>query len=108
MCFPPVRQTMDANFPYCASDGFVVILYQIVDMAASHKKKGVDILGTFAAYNRCYSGGKREAFMEYFMCTALRKDSSTASNCIQCGKCEGHCPQHIQIRQELKNARKTA
>ena len=44
--------------------------------------------------------------MEYFMCTAMRKDVSAASNCIQCGKCEQHCPQHIEIRQELKQARK--
>ena len=41
------------------------------------------------------------------MCTALRKDATSASNCIECGKCERHCPQHIPIRQELKNARKT-
>ena len=41
---------------------------------------------------------------EYVMCTALRKDSTAASNCIGCGKCEQHCPQGISIRQELKNA----
>lgn len=68
--------------------------------------KNVDIPGTFAAYNRRYTDGKRTAVMEYFMCTALRKDSSAASNCIECGKCEKHCPQHIEIRRELKNARK--
>ena len=44
--------------------------------------------------------------MEYFMCTAVRKDSSAASNCIECGKCEQHCPQHLEIRRELKNARR--
>lgn len=27
--------------------------------------------------------------------------------CIGCGKCEQHCPQHIQIRQELKAVKKT-
>lgn len=68
--------------------------------------QNVDIPGTFAAYNRRYSDGKRAAIMEYFMCTGLRKDSSAASNCIECGKCENHCPQHIEIRKELKNAKK--
>ena len=68
--------------------------------------KNVDIPGTFAAYNRRYTDGRRAAIIEYVMCTALRKDSSAASNCIECGKCETHCPQHIEIRKELKNARK--
>ena len=68
--------------------------------------KGVDIPGTFAAYNRRYSENKFWGLVDYFMCTSLRKNSSAASNCIECGKCEKHCPQHIQIRQELKNARK--
>ena len=40
------------------------------------------------------------------MCTALRKDTTSASNCIECGKCEQHCQQKIGIRKELKNARK--
>ena len=66
----------------------------------------VDIPGTFAAYNRYYTEGKISGFKDYFMCTALRQTSTAASNCIGCGKCEKHCPQHIQIRQELKNARK--
>ena len=40
------------------------------------------------------------------MCTLLRGDSTGASNCIGCGKCESHCPQSIEIRKELKNAKK--
>ena len=68
--------------------------------------KGVDIPGTFAAYNRKYSEGTVSALREYFMCTAARRTSSAASNCIGCGKCEKHCPQGIQIRQELKNAKR--
>lgn len=68
--------------------------------------KGVDIPGTFAAYNRRYTEGWFPALKEYFMCTALRGKSTAASNCIGCGKCETHCPQGISIRQELKNAQK--
>jgi len=64
----------------------------------------VDIPGTFAAYNRRYTENKFWGFVEYTMCTALRKDATSASNCINCGKCERHCPQAIEIRKELKNA----
>ena len=67
---------------------------------------GVDIPGTFAAYNRRFAEGKFAALTDYAICTAMRKDSTAASRCIGCGKCEGHCPQHIHIREELQNARK--
>ena len=68
--------------------------------------KNVDIPGTFAAYNRRYAEGKFWAYVDYFMCTALRTNSTAASNCIGCGKCEKHCPQHIEIRKCLKDAKK--
>ena len=66
----------------------------------------VDIPGTFSAYNKYYTDSKFVALKEYFMCTSLRKDATSASNCIECGRCEQHCPQGIEIRKELKNARK--
>jgi len=66
--------------------------------------KGVDIPGTFAAYNRRYSEGKFAGLKEHFMCSAARQDSTAAYNCVECGKCEKHCPQGIEIRKELKNA----
>ena len=69
--------------------------------------KNVDIPGTFAAYNRLASEGKFAALKEHFMCTAARRDSTAAYNCIGCGKCEKHCPQQIAIRQELKNVQKS-
>ena len=67
---------------------------------------GVDIPGTFAAYNRKYSEGTFAAWKDYAMTTVLRKNQTMARNCIGCGKCERHCPQHIAIREELQNARK--
>lgn len=68
--------------------------------------KGVDIPGTFAAYNRLYSEGKFAGLKEHFMCSAARQTSTAAYNCIGCGKCETHCPQQIEIRQALKAASK--
>ena len=68
--------------------------------------KGVDIPGTFAAYNRRYQEGWFPALREYFMCTTLRKKSAAASSCVGCGKCEKHCPQGIEIRRHLQDAKK--
>ncbi len=68
--------------------------------------KKVDIPGTFSAYNKRYTDNRFTSLKEYLMCTALRKDSTSAANCVECGLCEKHCPQGIKIRQELKNARK--
>lgn len=67
--------------------------------------KNVDIPGTFAIYNS-YFTDKKKAWEEYMLCTALRQNSSAASNCIECGKCEKHCPQQIEIRKNLKDAKK--
>jgi len=67
---------------------------------------GVDIPGTFAAYNRVFSESKLQGLREYFMCTAFRKNATAASNCIGCGKCEKHCPQGLPIRKHLQDAKK--
>lgn len=68
--------------------------------------KGVDIPGTFAAYNRRYTEGLYDALYEYMMCTALRKNPASIANCTECGLCERHCPQNIEIRAHLKDAKK--
>lgn len=65
---------------------------------------GVDIPGTFRCYNAMYSEGKKSGRKDYLQCTAFRKDTASASQCVGCGKCEKHCPQHIEIRKELKCA----
>ncbi len=68
--------------------------------------KGVDIPGTFSAYNRSYTDSKFWGKVDHIKCTALRKTNSGVSNCVDCGKCERHCPQGIAIRKELRNAQK--
>ena len=62
---------------------------------------GVDIPGCFKTYNTSYVESYANGIREYFMCTAMKNERSMASQCKKCGKCEAHCPQGIQIREEL-------
>ncbi len=66
--------------------------------------KGVDIPGTFACWNTMYIEGKSEGRFQYAQTVGLTKEPAFASQCIECGKCEQHCPQSIPIRQKLKEA----
>lgn len=68
--------------------------------------KGVDIPGTFAAYNKMYSSGKNDGRFEYARNIGVREVPGFATQCVGCGKCESHCPQHIEIRKKLKEADK--
>ncbi len=66
--------------------------------------KGVDIPGNFYFYNQAFTESKGAAQRSFFQAMGLRKDPGFASQCIGCGKCEQHCPQHLPIRQHLKDA----
>lgn len=66
--------------------------------------KGVDIPMAFMSYNFMLTQDKRGTKRSYMQCTIFRKNTSSASQCVGCGKCEKHCPQGIEIRKELKNA----
>ncbi len=68
--------------------------------------KGIDIPGIFRGWNLMYSETKVSGMKDYFQTTLLRKDSTLATACIGCGKCEKHCPQEIPIREMLKKADK--
>ncbi len=67
---------------------------------------GVDIPGNFHFYNLCYIEKKSSARFEFAQTMGMRKEPGFASQCIGCGKCEKHCPQHINIREKLKEADK--
>ena len=64
----------------------------------------VDIPMAFHCYNLRYAEGKHSGMWEYVQSTAMRRDTTSASQCFGCGKCERHCPQGIQIREKLKEA----
>ncbi len=60
--------------------------------------KGVDIPGSFQCYNMSYAENFIDGMREYIMCSVMRGEA--------CGKCEQHCPQHIEIRKELKQVKR--
>ena len=72
-------------------------------MPCPHK---VNIPGCFAAYNASYATGFVTGMQQYITSTGanhLKKDYS-GRNCMQCGKCEKACPQHIGIIKSLQTA----
>ena len=68
--------------------------------------KGVDIPGTFRCYNAMFIESPSQGRFQYAQTVGLTKEPAFASQCIQCGKCEKHCPQELPIREKLKEADK--
>ncbi len=68
---------------------------------------GVNIPGCLSVYNDKYLLGKKGIRMKYLQTMGMMaKNPAIASLCTECGKCEGHCPQNIEIRKELKTVKK--
>ena len=70
--------------------------------------KGVDIPSIFNYYNLMYTEdvSKNAARFEFARGMTMQKNPGFATLCVGCGKCEKHCPQHLPIRQKLKEADK--
>ena len=66
--------------------------------------KGVDIPGTFSCYNTMYIDSKGVGRKQFIQTVGLTKEPAFASQCVECGKCEQHCPQNLPIREKLKEA----
>lgn len=66
--------------------------------------KGVDIPGTFRCYNAMYTENRWTGRREYWQVVSLRREPAFATQCVECGLCEQHCPQHLPIRSLLKQA----
>ncbi|MBU3216743.1 aldo/keto reductase [Clostridium estertheticum] len=60
---------------------------------------GVNIPKNFTFYNNHFMFDKEENY------SLAVPNKEKASNCVECGKCETHCPQGISIREELKNVK---
>ena len=66
--------------------------------------QGVDIPGAFRCYNAMYSDSRTSGRFQYAQTVVMTQKPAFASQCIECGKCEKHCPQGIHIREKLKEA----
>jgi predicted aldo/keto reductase-like oxidoreductase len=69
---------------------------------------GVNIPGCFSSYNDKFLLEDKMYRWKYAQTLgAFSKEPAFASKCMECGKCEPHCPQNIEIRKELKAVAKT-
>ncbi len=66
--------------------------------------QNINIPACFSAYNMSYTVGFLSGIQQYVTSTGSTNPNAnySPSTCIKCGKCEKHCPQHIQIRDSLK------
>lgn len=64
---------------------------------------GINIPGCFSTYNDHWVFDATPAAKKMYEIRS--KLSAPASKCVECGKCESHCPQGIPIREELKNVK---
>ena len=66
--------------------------------------KGVDIPGIFRCYNTMYTESRFQGRAQFIQTVGLTREPAFASRCVQCGRCERHCPQQIPIREKLREA----
>ncbi|GMO19632.1 MAG: aldo/keto reductase [Termitinemataceae bacterium] len=67
----------------------------------------VNIPGCFASYNASYALTLFKGLWKYSQTVSFTaKTMRNASRCINCGKCEQHCPQALPIRANLKLVKK--
>lgn len=62
--------------------------------------RGVRIPKIFGGYDKACMFGAASDFAPHYL--SLAEKGSGADQCVECGACESHCPQHIKIRSWLK------
>ncbi len=70
---------------------------------------GIGISGTFTAMNCMilYGNGNKDMAKAQEEWLVGGHGKKPASECVKCGRCEAACPQHIEIRKELRRSLET-
>ena len=76
------------------------------DYCAKVCPKNIGISGSFAAMNMLTLYGNKDAARNQEGWLVGNHQKNRANECIQCGKCEAVCPQHIAIREHLDTVSK--
>ena len=66
--------------------------------------KDIGIAGTFAAMNHWTAYQNKQSAKQQEEWAVKGRGKAPATECVQCGRCEQACPQHIHIRDELQKA----
>lgn len=61
---------------------------------------GVDIPSNFKVWNTYYKYQSKQAVS--WEVRQIKANEGFATKCVECGKCEAVCPQHLEIRKDLK------
>ncbi len=64
--------------------------------------QGVYIRGIFNFYNDAFLFNKKEEALSFH--ARMKKAKADVSSCIECGRCERLCPQHLPVIKLLKEA----
>lgn len=65
--------------------------------------KKIAIPDYFSIYNNLKRFGEKQGMVAMTYYGNLTQSHGKASECVKCGKCESHCPQHLTIRKYLED-----
>ncbi|MDR3114583.1 MAG: aldo/keto reductase [Treponema sp.] len=69
--------------------------------------RGVNIPGSFSAYNTSFAMGFISGMQQYMTSTGITSDRRSGPGlCVKCGACESRCPQHLPIIGSLAAVRR--